>query len=158
MKLIDKKDKIFVAGHNGMVGSAIIRSLKKKGYSKILTASKSELNLTDYENVHYFQNRQLVIDGLNKGKEIGKTSHFITASSDGTITYPSNHINNNPDPFHMRMIEGNQHIGNKFYNVADKDDLSTSSFYRIKITGENKLIVRKNKQITDDDGNVGNIR
>ena len=51
MKLIDKEDKIFVAGHNGMVGSAIIRSLNKKGYSRILTASKSELNLADYENV-----------------------------------------------------------------------------------------------------------
>ncbi len=106
--------------------------------------------------IHFFQNRQLVTDGLNKGKEIGKTSHFITESN-GTITYPSNHINNNPDPFHIRMIDGAQHQGDRFLNLSDKDDLSTSSFYRIKITGENKLIVRKNKQITDDDGNVGNI-
>ncbi len=129
------------------------------GDYEIISASKfsNGESYTDYENIHFFQNRQLVIDGLNKGKEIGKTSHFITGS-DGTITYPSNHINNNPDPFHQRMIDGNQHVGSKFFNVPDKDDLSTSSFYRIKITGENKLIVRRNKQISDDTGSVRDIR
>ena len=31
--MIDKKSKIFVAGHNGLVGSAIVRKLKSKGFS-----------------------------------------------------------------------------------------------------------------------------
>ena len=34
--MINKKSKIFVAGHKGMVGSAIIRKLKKKGYKKVI--------------------------------------------------------------------------------------------------------------------------
>lgn len=112
---------------------------------------------TEFENQRYFLNRQLMVQGIHKGKEIGHTRHLPTGS-DGNIEYPSNHITRNPDPFHMRMIDGNQHIGSKFFNVAGKDDLSTSSFYRIKVTGENKLIVNRNKRKTDDDGNVSNIR
>ena len=112
---------------------------------------------TEFENQKYFLNRQLMVQGIHKGKEIGHTRHLPTGS-DGNIEYPSNHITRNPDPFHTRMIDGNQHVGSKFFNIADKDDLSTSSFYRIKVTGENKLIVNRNKRQTDDDGNVSNIR
>ena len=35
--MISKNSKIYVAGHNGLVGSAIVRKLKKKGYRNILT-------------------------------------------------------------------------------------------------------------------------
>ena len=42
-----KSSKIYVAGHNGLVGSAIVRELKKKGYKKIITASKKKLDLTN---------------------------------------------------------------------------------------------------------------
>jgi len=42
-----KNSKIYVAGHNGLVGSAIVRELKRNGYKKIITASKKELDLTD---------------------------------------------------------------------------------------------------------------
>ena len=49
MNLINKKDKIFVAGSGGMVGSAIIRYLNKNGYKKILANNKSILNLLDYK-------------------------------------------------------------------------------------------------------------
>ena len=38
--MINKKSKIFVAGHKGMVGSSIIRKLKKKGFSKIIFVEK----------------------------------------------------------------------------------------------------------------------
>ena len=34
--MINKKSKIYVAGHKGMVGSAIVRKLKEKGFSKII--------------------------------------------------------------------------------------------------------------------------
>ncbi len=47
MKYINKKNKIFIAGHKGMVGSAIFRNLKKNGYKNLLTARRSELDLTD---------------------------------------------------------------------------------------------------------------
>ena len=40
-------DKIYVAGHRGMVGSAIIRSLRRQGYENIITRTHSELDLTN---------------------------------------------------------------------------------------------------------------
>jgi len=50
-----KRDKkYFVAGHNGMVGSAVVRLLKENGYQKILLKSKEELNLLDYVAVQKF--------------------------------------------------------------------------------------------------------
>ncbi len=48
------KLKIFVAGHKGLVGSAIIRELDKKGYKKIITASKTSLDLTKQNKVYKF--------------------------------------------------------------------------------------------------------
>ena len=48
---INKKSKIFIAGHKGMVGSAIYRLLKKKGYKKIITIEKKKLNLIDQNYV-----------------------------------------------------------------------------------------------------------
>jgi GDP-L-fucose synthase len=45
--LITPADRIFVAGHRGMAGSAICRALQRAGYNQILTASRSELDLLD---------------------------------------------------------------------------------------------------------------
>ncbi len=56
--MINKKSKIFVAGHNGLVGSAIIRGLKKKGYNKIITKNKSNLDLTNQLKVYKFLKKQ----------------------------------------------------------------------------------------------------
>ena len=49
-----KKNKIFVAGHNGMVGSAIVRNLKKKGYTDILTVDRPQLDLCIQTDVYNF--------------------------------------------------------------------------------------------------------
>ena len=51
LQMINKKSKIYIAGHNGLVGSAILRKLKHDGYSKILTASRFNLDLTNQEKV-----------------------------------------------------------------------------------------------------------
>ena len=40
--MIKKNDKIFVAGHKGLIGSAIVRRLKFKGYKNIITIKKLE--------------------------------------------------------------------------------------------------------------------
>jgi len=45
--LISQNDVIYVAGHKGMVGKAIVRNLKRKGFKKILTITKKELDLRD---------------------------------------------------------------------------------------------------------------
>ena len=46
--------KIFVAGHNGLVGSAILKTLKTKGYNNIVTKNRDALNLLDYDKVNRF--------------------------------------------------------------------------------------------------------
>lgn len=51
--------KIFVAGHNGMVGSAIIRNLKSLGYTNIVTADKSRYNLLNQNHVQSFFSNEL---------------------------------------------------------------------------------------------------
>ena len=56
--MITLKSKIYVAGHNGLVGSAIVRSLKRKGYKKIITANKKKLDLTNQVSVLRFLKKQ----------------------------------------------------------------------------------------------------
>lgn len=51
---MNKSDKIYVAGHRGLVGSAIVRNLKSKGYTNIITRTHSELNLTEQAEVRTF--------------------------------------------------------------------------------------------------------
>ena len=51
MTLIDKNDNIFIAGYKGMVGSAIKRSLEKRNYKNLLTPSKKELDLLNFNSV-----------------------------------------------------------------------------------------------------------
>ena len=46
--------KVFLAGHNGLVGSSILKKLKEKGYKKIITKSRKQLNLLDYNKVLNF--------------------------------------------------------------------------------------------------------
>ena len=52
--MIKKNSKIFVAGHKGLVGSAIVRKLKENGYYKILTIEKKKLDLTDQASVYNY--------------------------------------------------------------------------------------------------------
>ena len=52
--MIKKTDKIFVAGHKGLIGSAIIRKLKSLGYKKIITIDKKKLNLINQTKVFEF--------------------------------------------------------------------------------------------------------
>ena len=51
---MDKNSKIYVAGHRGMVGSAIVRELKRQGYENIVTRTHAELDLTDQRSVDAF--------------------------------------------------------------------------------------------------------
>jgi len=51
---MDSNSKIFVAGHKGLVGSAIVRNLKSKGYNNIITLNRSQLDLTKENDVYCF--------------------------------------------------------------------------------------------------------
>lgn len=52
--MMNKDSKIYVAGHRGMVGSAIVRRLRKDGYTNIITRTHSELDLIDQQAVNDF--------------------------------------------------------------------------------------------------------
>ncbi|MCR4691280.1 MAG: NAD-dependent epimerase/dehydratase family protein, partial [Lachnospiraceae bacterium] len=51
---MEKNAKIYVAGHRGMVGSAIVRALEKQGYTNIITRTHKELDLCDQLAVRNF--------------------------------------------------------------------------------------------------------
>lgn len=51
---MQKSDKIYVAGHRGLVGSAIVRSLKRQGYQNVIGRTHSELDLLDQAAVRAF--------------------------------------------------------------------------------------------------------
>src|ERR1700712_5036264 len=54
MESMDLTSKIFIAGHRGMVGSAIVRRLQAGGYKNLLTRTHAELDLLDQRAVHDF--------------------------------------------------------------------------------------------------------
>ena len=84
---------IFVAGHNGMVGSAIVRRLEKSGHKNILTATRQELDLTN----------QAAVDNFFQSNHIEQV--YLAAAKVGGIhannTYPAEFIYEN------LMIEAN---------------------------------------------------
>ena len=53
---MELNSKIYVAGHNGMVGSAIVRKLKSEGYNNLILKSHSELDLMNQKDVTDFFN------------------------------------------------------------------------------------------------------
>lgn len=55
--MLTKNSKIFLAGHTGLVGSAILRFLKKKNYKNIVTASSSKINFLDQSKTFNFLKR-----------------------------------------------------------------------------------------------------
>jgi GDP-L-fucose synthase len=76
-------ESIFVAGHRGLVGSAIVRDLKANGYDKIITKTRGELDLTNAADVRRFflsERPQLVI--LAAAKVGG-----IKANNDNPVTF-----------------------------------------------------------------------
>lgn len=95
-------DRVFVAGHRGLVGSAILRELKAAGYDQLLTQTRAELNLQDAQAVYRWfsiQRPQVVI--LAAAKVGG-----IYANS----TYPADFIMANLE-IQQAVISGAFHTG-----------------------------------------------
>jgi GDP-L-fucose synthase len=106
---------IFVAGHRGMVGSAIVRHLTDLGYTNILTASRDELDLMNQEAVHtYFKK--------NKIDQV-----YLAAAKVGGIhannTYPAEFIYQN------LMIEANIVHASHLTNIQKLLFLGSSCIY-----------------------------
>ncbi|OGY52163.1 MAG: GDP-fucose synthetase [Candidatus Buchananbacteria bacterium RIFCSPHIGHO2_02_FULL_56_16] len=84
---MDKTEKIYVAGHRGLVGSAIVRALKRQGYDNLVLKTREELDLT---------NQTLVADFFSREKP---SYVFLAAAKVGGIlsnnTYPAEFIYQN---------------------------------------------------------------
>ncbi len=77
---MNKDSKIYVAGHTGMVGSAIVRELKRKGYENIITRPHSELDLTRQDQVEKFfesEKPEYVFDPAGKVGGIAANSEAL---------------------------------------------------------------------------------
>ena len=73
-----KESKIFVAGHKGLVGSAILESLKKRGYSNFVLRSSSELNLINQNAVlDFFEKERPEFVFLAAGKVGGINANNV---------------------------------------------------------------------------------
>tara|TARA_Y100000816_G_scaffold292127_1_gene285958 strand:- start:103 stop:1038 length:936 start_codon:yes stop_codon:yes gene_type:complete len=106
--MINKNSKIFVAGHNGLVGSAIVRKLKDKGYKNVLTVNRLKLDLTNQSKVYNFLKR-------NKPKYI-----FIAAAKVGGI-YSNN-------KYRADFIYSNLSIQNNIIHSAYKCNIKDLIF------------------------------
>lgn len=76
---MQKDSKIYIAGHNGMVGSAIWRTLTTKGYTNIIGASSAALDLRDQQAVQHFFSKEkpaVVIDAAAKVGGILANNNF----------------------------------------------------------------------------------
>ena len=114
-KMSSLKKRIFVAGHNGMVGSAIVRQLSSQKNSEIITRSRQELDLTNQQAVLcFFQKEKIDQVYLAAGKVGG-----IMANSN----YPANFIYEN------LMIECNVIHSAHIANIQQLLFLGSSCIY-----------------------------
>ena len=99
---MDRADRIFVAGHQGLVGSAIVRRLEREGFRNLIVRSRSELDLEDQQAVNSFFD------------ETSPEYVFLAAAKVGGImannTYPADFIRNNI-AIQMNVIEAAHRTG-----------------------------------------------
>ena len=90
---MEKNSKIFIAGHRGMVGSAIVRNLEKQGYSNIITKSRKELDLLNQQAVADFFTKEKPEYVILAAAKVGGIEANRTQL--GAFTYENLQIQNN---------------------------------------------------------------
>ena len=81
--MMEKNSKIYVAGHRGMVGSAIVRELQRQGYTNIITRTHKELDLCRQEAVEAFFEADSFEDTIRNAISLGGDSDTIAAIAGG---------------------------------------------------------------------------
>ena len=80
--MMDKDARIFVAGHKGMVGSAIVRELERQGYTNIITRTHKELDLTRQDQVETFFDKEKPEYVFLAAAKVGGIMGNVTAKAD----------------------------------------------------------------------------
>ena len=129
--MLDKNSKIYVAGHHGLVGSAIWNNLKQKGYNNLIGRTHKELDLTDQKAVKdFFDEEQpdavvLAAARIKQGKQ--DKLYLGNLSSRRDWGYAKDYVecmwlilqNNQPDDF--VIATGEQHTVREFATLAFHD-------------------------------------
>ncbi|NNE27250.1 MAG: GDP-L-fucose synthase [Saprospiraceae bacterium] len=123
---MEKKDKIYVAGHRGMVGSAIKRKLEQEGFNNLLVATSSELDLRNQAAVQSFF------------KEEQPNFVFLAAAHVGGI-----HANN---VYRAEFIYDNLMIQNNVIHAAHVNDVN-----KLMFLGSSCIYPKYAKQPMDED-------
>lgn len=128
---MNKEDKIFIAGHRGLVGSAILKNLQQKGYTNIVTRTHTELDLTNQEATAIFFKTE-------KPKYV-----FLAAAKVGGIeannTYRADFI------YHNLMIQNNVIHQSYVYGVEKLLFLGSTCIYPRNATQP----IKENALLTD---------
>ena len=112
---MQKKDRIFLAGHNGLVGSAVLRKLKQLKYTNIIVAEKKNLDLLDQKKVFNFLKK-------NKIKSV-----IICAARVGGIK--ANNIYKGNFIYENLAIQNNLIHGSKINKISNLVFLGSSCVY-----------------------------
>tara|TARA_A100000164_G_scaffold183878_1_gene163253 strand:+ start:2122 stop:3048 length:927 start_codon:yes stop_codon:yes gene_type:complete len=136
--LVKKNDPIFVAGHTGLVGSAIIRKLKEKKFNNIITIQRKKLDLTNQNQTFAFL------------KKIKPKFVFIAAAKVGGIV--DNNINKADFIFENLQIQNNLIHGCKLNHVKNILFLGSSCVYpkNINIPIKENFLLKKELEKTNE--------
>tara|TARA_B100000795_G_C22789436_1_gene436170 strand:- start:983 stop:1939 length:957 start_codon:yes stop_codon:yes gene_type:complete len=104
--MLNKKSKIFLAGHNGLVGGAILRQLIDRGYKDIITISKKKLDLRDQKKVFNFIKVKKPKFIINAAASVGGIAANNTFKAD--FIYNNTAIQNNL--IHSAFLNGIQNL------------------------------------------------
>ena len=120
--MLNKTDKIYVAGHRGLVGSAIVRNLKAKGYTDVIGRTHKELNLTNQAAVRTFfetERPDVVVLAAAKVKKL----LFLGS----TCIYPKMAPQPIPED---ALLTGPLEVTNEAYAIAKISGLEMCKFYK----------------------------
>ena len=158
--MININSKIFIAGHNGMLGSSILRIFKKKGYRKLITINKKKLDLRNQKSVEKFIKKKpdAVIIAAAKVGGIKANISFPANFISDNIQIQTNLISSSHTHKVKKLILfGSSCIYPKKYNKPIKEDQimngvleDTNESYAIAKIAGIKMIEAFNKQYNTD--------
>ena len=159
--MININSKVYIAGHNGMLGSSIFRKLKKKGYKKIITIDKKKLDLRNHNAVRkFFRNKKpdAVIIAAAKVGGIKANIKYPADFISDNLQIQTNLISSSYNSKVKKLILfGSSCIYPKHYNKPIKENQimtgvleETNESYAIAKIAGIKMIEAFNKQYNTD--------
>ena len=145
--MINKNSKIFIAGHKGMIGSAIMRRLKKLKYKNLFYQTRKELDLTNHNVKINYENKGLLIKG--KGNILFQNKrdlidYSIRAKNKIYKFNSSLIIKNNPIYIESINFKNNEDIETKINLKGTYDQKNRIQFKLISLKDESSEILAKN--------------